>query len=459
MKRKKKAGPNYNIYGWIFISLAFLLYIIFTIYPAIDSLLLAFQSFEGGKYTFVGLKNFKRMFGDAIFLKSLGNTFLYMVIQVPIMLLFALIIATLLNSKFLKFKGFFRTSVFLPCVTSLVAYSIIFKMLFSLDGLLNQVLIKLGILDAPYQYLQDSTWARAVIIIAMIWRWTGYNVIFYLSAMQNIPKETFEAAKVDGANAVQTFFKITIPQLKPIVLLTTIMSTNGTLQLFDETMNITQGGPANATITVSHYIYNQSFVYAPTLIYTFISILICSMAGYGFEKYRSKGKNIVYSLFLFSMMIPFSAQMIPLFKMASKANMLNSHTAVILPTLAMPFLVFFFRQSFQSYPTELIEAARIDGANEFTIFFRLVMAPMKSTFAAGAIYAFMKQWNNYLWPLIVIQTNEKKTFTLLLSSLASAYYVDYGQLMLAIVLATIPIIIVFLTMQKQFVEGIVGSSK
>ena len=166
-----------------------------------------------------------------------------------------------------------------------------------------------------------------------------------------------------------------------------------------------------------------------TLIYTFVSILICSMAGYGFEKYRSK------------------------------ANMLDSHTAVILPTLAMPFLVFFFRQSFQSYPTELIEAARIDGANEFTIFFRLVMAPMKSTFAAGAIYAFMKQWNNYLWPLIVIQTNEKKTFTLLLSSLASAYYVDYGQLMLAIVLATIPIIIVFLTMQKQFVEGIVGSSK
>ena len=122
-------------------------------------------------------------------------------------------------------------------------------------------------------------------------------------------------------------------------------------------------------------------------------------------------------------------------------------------------LITVFRQSFQSYPTELIEAARIDGANEFTIFFRLVMAPMKSTFAAGAIYAFMKQWNNYLWPLIVIQTNEKKTFTLLLSSLASAYYVDYGQLMLAIVLATIPIIIVFLTMQKQFVEGIVGSSK
>lgn len=267
MRHRKKTGPNYNVYGWIFISLAFLLYIIFTIYPAIESLVLAFQSFEGGKYVFAGFRNFKRMFGDGIFLQSLKNTFLYMIIQVPIMLVLALVLATVLNNKSLKLKGFFRTSIFLPCVTSLVAYSILFKMMFSLDGIVNKVLMALGILDAPYQYLQDSTWARAVIIIAMIWRWTGYNVIFYLSALQNIPKETFEAAKVDGANSIQTFFRVTIPQLKPIILLTTIMSTNGTLQLFDETMNITQGGPANSTLTISHYIYNQSFVYAPTFGY------------------------------------------------------------------------------------------------------------------------------------------------------------------------------------------------
>lgn len=251
----------------MFISTAFLLYLIFTIYPAVESLKMAFQSFEGGKYVFAGLNNFKRMLGDSIFWQSLFNTFLYMIIQVPIMLVLALILATMLNSKILKCRGFFRTSIFLPCVTSLVAYSILFKMMFSLDGIVNQTLMKLGILDAPYQYLQNSNWARAIIIIAMIWRWTGYNVIFYLSALQNIPKETFEAAKVDGANTAQTFFRVTVPQMKPIILLTTIMSTNGTLQLFDETMNITQGGPANATITVSHYIYNQSFVYAPNFGY------------------------------------------------------------------------------------------------------------------------------------------------------------------------------------------------
>lgn len=267
MKRTKKAGPNYNRYGWAFIATAFLLYLVFTIYPAVESLMMAFQSLEGGEYIFAGLKNFKRMFGDAVFLQSLKNTFLYMALQVPVMLMMALVIAVMLNSRFLRWRAFFRTSVFLPCVTSLVAYSILFKMMFSLDGIVNQFLMHLGILEAPYQFLQNSGWARAVIVIAMLWRWTGYNVIFYLSALQNIPKETFEAARVDGANAVQTFFRVTVPQLKPIVLLTTIMSTNGTLQLFDETMNITQGGPANSTLTVSHYIYNQSFVYAPNFGY------------------------------------------------------------------------------------------------------------------------------------------------------------------------------------------------
>ena len=265
--KRTKSKPSYNRYGWAFISAAFLLYLIFTIYPAVESLIMAFQTTEGGEFVFAGLDNFKRMFNDAIFLQSLKNTFLYMVIQVPIMLIMAMFIATLLNSSILKAKGFFRTSIFLPCVTSLVAYSILFKMMFSLDGIVNKALMGLGILDAPYQYLQDSTWARAVIIIAMLWRWTGYNVIFFLSALQNIPKETFEAAQVDGANAFQTFIKVTVPQLKPIILLTAIMSTNGTLQLFDETMNITQGGPANATITVSHYIYNQSFVYSPNFGY------------------------------------------------------------------------------------------------------------------------------------------------------------------------------------------------
>lgn len=192
---------------------------------------------------------------------------------------------------------------------------------------------------------------------------------------------------------------------------------------------------------------------------TVLSILICSMAGYGFEKFSSRFKNILYSMFLLSMMIPFAAKMIPLFKMMSNFGLMNTHASVILPFLSLPFLIFFFRQNFKAIPDDLIEAARIDGLGEFQIFFFIVLPTMKSTFAAGAIYAFMKQWNNFLWPLIILQTDNQRTFTLAISALSSAYYVDYGRVMLAIVMATIPMIIIFLSLQSQFVKGMVGSTK
>lgn len=113
----------------------------------------------------------------------------------------------------------------------------------------------------------DPVWARVVIIAAITWRWTGYNMIFYLSAMQNIDPSIYEAASIDGASKIRQFFKITVPMLKPILLFTAIISTNGTLQLFDEVVNITNGGPGNSTMTISQYIYNLSFVYTPNFGY------------------------------------------------------------------------------------------------------------------------------------------------------------------------------------------------
>ena len=183
------------------------------------------------------------------------------------MLIFALILASILNNKNLKFKGLFRTMIFLPCATSLVAYAVIFRSLFANNGIINLLFVKLGILDQPYAFLTNVWSARIVIIIALLWRWTGYNMVFYLSGLQNIEYSIYEAAKIDGASAVQTFFRITVPLLKPTILLTAIMSTNGTLQLFDESVNLTDGGPANASITMSHYIYNMSFKYVPNFGY------------------------------------------------------------------------------------------------------------------------------------------------------------------------------------------------
>jgi len=229
----------------------------------IQALLLSFQSGMGANLEYTGLDNYIRLFKDPTFQAALFNTFLYLIIQVPIMIVLALTFSVLLNDSTLKLRGFFRTAIFLPAVTSLVAYSVIFKYLFANDGIVNQVLMNLSIISEPIMWLTNPFWAKVLIIIAITWRWTGYNMIFYLSSLQNIDNSIYEAAKIDGANAFQRFTKITIPLLKPIILFTSIMSTIGTLQLFDEVMNITDGGPGNATLSISQYIYNLSFKYSP----------------------------------------------------------------------------------------------------------------------------------------------------------------------------------------------------
>ncbi|QNK57518.1 carbohydrate ABC transporter permease [Paenibacillus sp. PAMC21692] len=252
-----------NTISWSFVAIAIVMICLFYFYPMIQALIMSFQSGTGTNLDFVGIDNYKRLLSDSTFITALKNTFIYLIIQVPIMILLAMFISVLLNDKNLKLKGFFRTAIFLPAVTSLVAYSVIFKYLFGPDGLINTMLLKLHIVNAPIEWITDPFWAKITIIIAITWRWTGYNMIFYLSALQNIDSSIYEAARIDGASAFRQFRSITVPLLKPIILFTSITSTIGTLQLFDEVMNITKGGPGNATMTLSQYIYNLSFKYTP----------------------------------------------------------------------------------------------------------------------------------------------------------------------------------------------------
>lgn len=252
-----------KILGWLFIIIPTLLIVLFYFYPMVEAFKLSLSSGKGNNLSFVGFENYKRLLSDPVFINALKNTLLFLIIQVPIMVVLAMFFSVLLNNKALKLKGLFRTIVFLPSVTSLVAYSIVFKYLFSNDGIINKILMNLHILNEPILFLSDTFWAKVVIIIAITWRWTGYNMIFFLSALQNIDPEIYEAADVDGAGSVRKFFSITAPLLKPVILFTTITSTIGTLQLFDEPMNITQGGPGDATTTISQYIYNLSFKYTP----------------------------------------------------------------------------------------------------------------------------------------------------------------------------------------------------
>ena len=255
--------------GWAFLTPATLMIVVMSFYPMVRAFLISLQTGAGANMRFAEpiFSNYQRMMADKVFIKSIGNTFLYLLIQVPIMLILAILLAQLLNNKDLKFKGLFRTCVFLPCATSLVSYALIFRSLFAQEGLINSILVKLHILESGYNFLGNAASAKIVIIIALVWRWTGYNMVFYLSGLQNIEYSVYEAAKIDGANGWKTFWGITVPLLKPTIIMTFIMSINGTLQLFDESVNLTKGGPANATITMSHYVYNTCFINVPNFGY------------------------------------------------------------------------------------------------------------------------------------------------------------------------------------------------
>lgn len=234
---------------------------VFSFYPMINALLVSFKTGSSAnmKWAEPLTYNYTRMFQDKMFMTSVGNTFLYLAIQVPIMLILAILLAQLLNNPQLKFRGLFRTCIFLPCAISLVSYSLIFRTLFATQGLINNILMNLHLIKEEINWLGQTSTARGVIIFALIWRWTGYNMVFYLAGLQNLDYSVYEAAKIDGANGWETFWSITVPQLRPVIIMTFIMSINGTLQLFDESVNLTAGGPAGTTMTMSHYIYNSAF--------------------------------------------------------------------------------------------------------------------------------------------------------------------------------------------------------
>lgn len=192
---------------------------------------------------------------------------------------------------------------------------------------------------------------------------------------------------------------------------------------------------------------------------TALTLVVSSMAGYGFEMFRSRVREKLFAFLLLLLSIPFAAMMVPLFVMFSQAKLVNTFAAVILPTVASIFIIFYFRQATKAFPSELRDAARIDGLKEWQIFFFVYLPVMRSTYAAATIIVFMSNWNNYLWPLIVLQTAENKTITMILSGLTSAYTPDYGMILFGTVLATLPTLIIFFLLQRRFVEGMLGAVK
>jgi lactose/L-arabinose transport system permease protein len=256
-------GLNKRFAPYVFISPFYILFFVFILYPLLFAFYISFTEWNGIKDpVWVGFSNYVSLFKDDIFLQSLWNGAIIFLMYVPLLLFLALVFAVILNSGFVRLKAFFRTAYFIPYITSLVAVGFTFRMLFGTEyGYVNELFVLLGLNKVDWL---GTVWgARVTLAILVIWRWLGYNMVIMLAGLQNIPSDLYEAARIDGAGPVQSFFRITVPMMAPIIMFTSVLSTIGTFQLFAEPLVLTKGsgGPENAITSVIMYLYNQSFSY------------------------------------------------------------------------------------------------------------------------------------------------------------------------------------------------------
>jgi len=265
-------------WAYAFISPFYILFAIFGLYPMALSIYLSFTRWKGvGPMEFAGLINYGLVLKDKVFWQSMANGVILFFLYVPVMLFLALVLAVILNSGRVKGFRFFRTLIFLPFITNMVAAGFTFRILLEKqNGLFNMVLGYLGLPGVPW--LENTWWARISLSLLIIWAWLGYNMVIMLAGLQTIPRDLTEAAQVDGASPMQAFFRITVPLMRPVILFCLITSTIGSFGLFTEVSTLTRGGPMNATITPLIRIYGLAFTsyqfgYASAVAYTFFALI------------------------------------------------------------------------------------------------------------------------------------------------------------------------------------------
>lgn len=244
---------------YLFISPFFIQFAIFSLYPLVWAFVLSFQRWSGfGEARWVGLDNYRAMIQEDIFTKALVNTLVFTAILIPTGILLALFFAVLLNINDLRGRGVYRTVYFLPYITSSIIVGIVFKML--LDDTFGWANGLLKLIDiAPISWLRTAIWAKISIILLCHWQGMGVNILIMLGGLQAIQREIYEAAEIDGASAWQKFWRVTLPLLRPVVLFVTIIGTIGVLNMFNQPFILTNGGPENATTTLTFRLYEVAF--------------------------------------------------------------------------------------------------------------------------------------------------------------------------------------------------------
>jgi lactose/L-arabinose transport system permease protein len=274
--------PIRNRSAYFFLAPYLLVFATFWLWPIISSFLISFQNTRVNPWKFSASVNWGRLVGDPAFYNALYNTLIILVIQVPVMIAIATMMAVLLNSPLLKARPLYRFAFFAPVVVGEVAYAAVFRLMFSIDfGIINKLITSVGL--PAVSWFDNANAAMALVIIAVTWRWAGYNAIILLAGLQSIPDDVYEAATLDKVSKTQQFIHITLPLLKPIILFCVILSVIGTMQLFAEPFLITnRGGPGGGTETLGLLLYRQGFLslnfgYASAIAYT-MAILAISIS-------------------------------------------------------------------------------------------------------------------------------------------------------------------------------------
>ena len=270
---------------WVFLSPWILTLLVFWAYPLLYSLYMSFTEYRtlAGEVTWIGLDNYRRLLDDEVFWTALGNTLIFVFGTIPFTTIFAIILAVMLDKvEFLR--SFYRSAYFIPSVTALVVLSLIFTNLYAADGYINTLLQIVGLPWPEEGWLQSTSTALPAIMAMDVWIATGYYAILFLAALQTIPRELYEAAEIDGANAWQQFLRVTLPGLRPMLLFVVVLNTIRSFQVFTEVYVMTRGGPLNSTTTLVYEVYRNAFEqsdmmgYASAIAYvTFLLILGVSL--------------------------------------------------------------------------------------------------------------------------------------------------------------------------------------
>ena len=330
----------------------------------------------------------------------------------------------LLESINQRFKTLFHAIYFLPTISSSVALTIIWAYMYAPGwGLLSMIFKGVG-LTPPKSWLQDPNkiyfgvpLAMICVVVAHVWQDFGYNLVIFVAALQGIPKSLREADRVDGATIWQGFWLIVVPLLRRTILLASVLTVISSRQVFVIFQLLTRGGPKNQTQTMLLSIYENAFRFANNL-----------------------GLSAAMSMILFMIIL------------VLKFGLIDSRWALIIPAMVDAYGIFMMKQFIESMPAELLDAARIDGASEFGIYWRIVLPQMGPALASLGIFTFMATWNDYLWPLIVLTSPGKRTIPLLLVWFQTQHTSNQGLVLAASILTLLPIFVVYIFLQRWIVD-------